>query len=191
MSTQGSSPTVHASWPGSRSMTSPGPIVISSPSSGLTVIRPDRQSPVWWTWQESVPAIGLTSSDQRQPGSKTPRPRVKSPRVTTSMWPWARNGRRSCGAPMFCLSDMRLLLPLVSCVRAADLRSGRLGLGCPTAPFGLLGSGLHRHGVDVVGGMAGALVDPLHRLGTGSLGQAEDHARLGVRPCVLEVPALA
>ena len=28
---------------------------------------------MWWrTWQESVPAIGATSVDQRQPGSKVP-----------------------------------------------------------------------------------------------------------------------
>jgi hypothetical protein len=42
-------------------------------------------------------AMGMTSLDQRQPGSKTPRPRVKSPSVTTSMWPCPANGRRSLG----------------------------------------------------------------------------------------------
>src|SRR5680860_1494726 len=111
-------------------MTSPGPMGISSPSSGLTVICPERQNPVWWTWQESVPAIGLTSLDQRQPGSKTPRPRVKSPKVTTSMWPWSWNGRRSCGASMFCLSDMSFSSVLVGpAFRIASLRWSDRHLG--------------------------------------------------------------
>ncbi len=46
-STHGSSPTVQASWPGSRFTTSPGPTVISFPSSNRMVICPDRQIPVW------------------------------------------------------------------------------------------------------------------------------------------------
>jgi hypothetical protein len=46
-SRHGSSPSVHASCPGSRSTTSPGPIEISVPSSKRTVICPDRQIPVW------------------------------------------------------------------------------------------------------------------------------------------------
>jgi len=29
------------------------------PSSNWTVICPDRQIPVWWVWQESVPALGF------------------------------------------------------------------------------------------------------------------------------------
>lgn len=51
-------------------------------------------------------------------------------------------------------------------------------------------SGLDGHLVDVVGWVSGALVDPLHRLGIGSLGQAEHHPRLGVGPGVLEVHVL-
>ena len=31
-------------------MTSPGPMLISSPASDLMVMRPERQKPVWWTW---------------------------------------------------------------------------------------------------------------------------------------------
>jgi len=46
-STHCSSPTVQASWPGSRFTTSPGPTVISLPSSNRMVICPDRQIPVW------------------------------------------------------------------------------------------------------------------------------------------------
>ena len=75
---------------GSITATSPGPMVLSLPSSMRIVIWPDTQIPVCRVWHESVPAIGLTSSDQRQPGSKVPLPMVKSPSVTTSMWPWAR-----------------------------------------------------------------------------------------------------
>jgi hypothetical protein len=41
--------------------------------------------PVCRVWQESVPAIGLTSFDHRHPGSKVPHPNVKSPSVITSM----------------------------------------------------------------------------------------------------------
>jgi hypothetical protein len=33
-----------------------------------------QQMPVWWVRQDSVPKIGLTSFDQREPGSKVPRP---------------------------------------------------------------------------------------------------------------------
>src|SRR5438132_13955370 len=39
------------------------------------------------TWQESVPAIGLTFCDHRQPGSKVPRPTEWPLRSTTSTRP--------------------------------------------------------------------------------------------------------
>ena len=64
--------------------TSPGPYVISEPSFERTVIVPERTTPLCRVMQNSVPAIGLTSSDQRQPGSNVARPIVKSPKVTTS-----------------------------------------------------------------------------------------------------------
>src|ERR1700731_3473218 len=42
--------------------------------------------------------MGLTCSDQRQPGSKTPRPRVWLPTLTTSIFPFpSLNGRVSSG----------------------------------------------------------------------------------------------
>lgn len=82
--TQGSSPTVQASCPGSKTNTSPASMVASVPSSERTVICPDRQMPVCRVMHDSVPAIGLTSLDHCQPGSKVPLPNVKSPRVTTS-----------------------------------------------------------------------------------------------------------
>ena len=65
---------------------------------------PDTQKPVCRTWHESVPAIGFTSVDHLQPGSNVPFPSVKSPRVTTSMCPWAVKGRVSWGFSMLCSS---------------------------------------------------------------------------------------
>src|SRR3990172_6573484 len=47
-------------------------------------------------WQSSVPAIGFTSFDQRQPTSKVPFPTVPLPIFTTSMWPFP-NRRTSSG----------------------------------------------------------------------------------------------
>jgi hypothetical protein len=44
--------------------------------------------------------------------------------------------------------------------------------------------------IDLIGGMAGALVDALHGLGAGRLREAEHHARFRVRPGVLEVDVL-
>src|ERR1700730_136654 len=42
--------------------------------------------------------MGLTCSDQRQPGSKTPRPRAWLPTLTTSIFPFpSLNGRVSSG----------------------------------------------------------------------------------------------
>jgi len=67
----------------------------SVPSLNLTVIWPERQMAVCRVWQESVRAIGWTSFDQRQAGSKTPRQSVKSPSVTTSMCQWSLKGRVS------------------------------------------------------------------------------------------------
>ena len=43
--------------------------------------------PRWWYSHHSVPAIGLTSVDQRQPGSKVMRPTTKSPRFQISVRP--------------------------------------------------------------------------------------------------------
>jgi hypothetical protein len=48
----------------------------------------------------------LTSLDQRQPGSNTPRPMVKSPRVTTSRWPCAWKGTPLVGGVDALLADM-------------------------------------------------------------------------------------
>src|SRR3954462_11650880 len=63
---------------------SPGPISTSVPSSGLTASRPEWTTPTWRAWQLSVPATGLTHSDQRHPGSNANRPTVAAPIRTTS-----------------------------------------------------------------------------------------------------------
>src|SRR3954451_10216987 len=63
---------------------SPGPISTSVPSSCLTASRPEWTTPMWRAWQLSVPATGLTHSDQRHPGSNANRPTVAPPMRTTS-----------------------------------------------------------------------------------------------------------
>src|SRR5680860_772712 len=83
--TQASSPTVQASCPGSMRKTSPAPTVASVPSSERTTIFPDTHTPVCRVIHDSVPAIGFTSFDHFQPGSKVPFPIVKSPMVITSI----------------------------------------------------------------------------------------------------------
>ena len=50
---------------------------------------------MWAAWQLSVPASGLTCSDQRQPGSKVPRPTVPPERFTIATWPLPTKGRTS------------------------------------------------------------------------------------------------
>src|SRR5215212_6727449 len=78
-------------------MTSPGPHSPVAPSSMNTRIRPDTQYPRCETWQESVPAIGLTFSDQRHPGSNVPRPTTLPATLTTCACPLPSNGRTSSG----------------------------------------------------------------------------------------------
>src|ERR687892_1170499 len=68
--TNGSSPTTHASCPGGTYATSPGPNSCSVPSSILTRILPDIPYCVCANWQLFVLAMGLTSLDHFQPGSK-------------------------------------------------------------------------------------------------------------------------
>lgn len=58
----------------------------------------------------SVRSAQAGSTQAHVRDAPAPRPRVNSPRVTTSMWPWPRNGRLSWGVSMFCLSDRKLLL---------------------------------------------------------------------------------
>src|SRR3954463_9605089 len=65
---------------------------------------------MWLTWQLSVPAIGLTSFDQRQPGAKVPLPTGPVSRLTSSTWPFALNSRTSSGeSKPFPSSGMGLL----------------------------------------------------------------------------------
>src|SRR3954469_16135142 len=66
---QGSSPTVQASCPGSRTKTSPAEMVASTPSAVPIVFSPETQMPVCRTMHDSVPAMGLMSFDHCQPGS--------------------------------------------------------------------------------------------------------------------------
>src|SRR5262249_42926372 len=63
---------------------SPGLMAFSVPSFSLTTRWPDTQWPTCETWHDSVLTTGFTHSDQRQPGSRTKRPRVKPSRRTTS-----------------------------------------------------------------------------------------------------------
>src|SRR5512133_2448726 len=46
--------------------------------------RPDWTTPTWRAWQLSVPATGLTHSDQRHPGSNVIRATVVTPMRTTA-----------------------------------------------------------------------------------------------------------
>ena len=62
-----------------------GPTSIEVPSDISMWRRPATTSPKWWYSHHSVPASGLTCSDQRQPGSMTWRPMDDSPRWTSSM----------------------------------------------------------------------------------------------------------
>src|ERR1700754_3653405 len=62
----------------------PGPISTSVPSSCSMARRSEWTTPTWRAWQLSVPATGLTHSDQRHPGSNANRPTVAAPMRTTS-----------------------------------------------------------------------------------------------------------
>ena len=54
----------------------PGPRSNSLPSFIRTWSLPETRYWKWGASHHSVPAIGLTSTDQRQPGSRTSRPTV-------------------------------------------------------------------------------------------------------------------
>src|SRR4051794_24995256 len=87
MMMQGSAPSTHASCPGGAIMTSPGPKDSFSPPSICTVMRPDMTKPMCGAWQLSVPAIGFTCSDQRQPGLNVARPTAPLSVSTSSSCP--------------------------------------------------------------------------------------------------------
>src|SRR5450759_2294910 len=62
--------------------------------------------------------MGLTCSDQRHPGSKTPRPRVWLPTLTTSTFPFpSLNGRVSSGLLRDCRCNAVICLLQRSGVR--------------------------------------------------------------------------
>src|SRR6185295_7525383 len=63
---------------------SPAPMVFWVPSFRRTMMRPETAYPTWEAWHKSVLTTGLTHSDQRHPGSKLKRPRVKPSSRTTS-----------------------------------------------------------------------------------------------------------
>src|SRR2546423_3972336 len=62
-----------------------------------TFMRPDTTYPRCETSHESVPAIGFTLDDQRQPGSNVPRPTVCPPICRTFACPLPSNSRTSSG----------------------------------------------------------------------------------------------
>jgi hypothetical protein len=81
---------------------SPGRAIISVPSS----IRMASSPATWYwkcgAWQLSVPAIGFTSFDHRQPGWKVKRPTSAPPTWRISAWPFG-NSRVSSGvAKLLC-----------------------------------------------------------------------------------------
>ena len=47
-----------------------------------TPSRPERTTPMWRAWHHSPPTVGRTCVDQRQPGSETSWPTVRSPSST-------------------------------------------------------------------------------------------------------------
>ena len=73
-----------ASWRGSMTYASPGPISTPVSSSRLMARRPDWTTPTWRPKQLSVPAAGLTHSDKRHPGSNVIRAAVVTPMRTTA-----------------------------------------------------------------------------------------------------------
>jgi len=96
-------PTVRTSCPGSKTNTSPGPMVSSVPSSEWTLIRADRQILVCRSGHDPVPTIGLTSLDHAQSGWQVSLPSVKVPSVTTSTWALACDFRVSSALSMLCV----------------------------------------------------------------------------------------
>jgi len=86
------------SWPAGMSKTVFGPISNVVPSSIRRPSRPLTHTPRWWYWQEAVPAMGLTSVAQCQPGWKTVRPMMTSSSVKISRRPFG-NVLTSSGAP--------------------------------------------------------------------------------------------
>src|SRR6201987_2854551 len=108
MTTTGSLPTTHASWPGGKSDTSPGPNSSSLPSSIRTRRRPEMWHCRGGAWQLSVFTIGFTQADHFHPGCSVARPNVTPPNVTSSTWPLS-NERFSSGDDkvFFSICDMR------------------------------------------------------------------------------------
>src|SRR5918911_4066662 len=100
--TKGSSPTTQASCPAGTTPTSPARHSISVPSFIFIFMRPDTTYHLCETSQLSVPATGLTHSDQLHPGSKVARITERPLTSTTSARPFS-NGRVSSGLSKFCL----------------------------------------------------------------------------------------
>ena len=114
MITTGSSPTTHASWPAGSAVTWPGVASNSAPSLVRT-----RRVPAAWYWKcgashHSVPAIGRTSVDQRQPGW----------RWSTDVKPIA--GTEWCEAPHFQYHVAGVLRVRTSGGEEFDARTGQV-----------------------------------------------------------------
>ena len=106
----GSSPIVQASCPAGMSKTSFGPNSVVVPSGRRRPQRPDSWNPTWRDMHHSVPTSGFTCVDQRQPGSQTSYPTVRSPTDTDVMCPWS-NSMRSSGWSRFLRRTSGTLTP--------------------------------------------------------------------------------
>src|ERR1039457_1021042 len=100
--TTGSSPTTQASCPWGSAVTSPGRASNSTPSD-ITMCS----VPCTWYWkcgasQSSVPASGLTSWDQRQPGRRVSLPTSPPPIRSRCRAPWSNGRVLAGGSKLFC-----------------------------------------------------------------------------------------
>src|ERR671918_2468579 len=105
IATTGSFPTTHALCPGGITPVSPGPNSSTEPSSITTFNLPEIKYCVCGASQLFVLTIGFTHFSQLQPGSKTPRPMITSPRFARSILPFS-NVRVSSGEELrffFCI----------------------------------------------------------------------------------------
>src|SRR4051794_32044985 len=78
-----------------------------------TLMRPESTYPRCETWQESVPAMGLTSFDHFQPGSNVALPTTCPPMLRILASPLFSKGRVSSGESKFLtMASAILILPL-------------------------------------------------------------------------------
>src|SRR5580693_7577159 len=114
----GSSPTTQASWPEGSAVTCPATASNVLPSASWI-----RSVPATWYWKcgashKSVPTIGLTCSDHRQPGWRTSRPMSLPPMRSSSSRPWGNVRTSSACANSLCSAGVMILLLVSGCLVA-------------------------------------------------------------------------